>query len=177
MAKKQRTIQAWIVGIIALKILLLTIFLSSFLRNTEPSGLVVLEETIVREVTLNKEVVHSLNTLWNQTHTTNEFIVCLEGTYSTNTQNIHVSGLRGTIVYEATLHNITSRDCGSSGIVGSLHSHPSGNCALSEQDIETFSQVHSIYRTTLLMGIMCDYNTLSLYTIQEPTRKIKTRTI
>jgi len=119
---------------------------------------------------LQKETAESLNVLYKSHSTTgNEFLSCLTGKVQDGI--IIINGLEGTEVFSFNQTQIIFNECKRSRfntIIGAIHSHPNGQCALSKTDKETFGQTNN-----LVEGVICRENKFAFFTRDNMNNPLK----
>jgi len=100
------------------------------------------------------EIMDELENIYNDT-LEYEIPVCLAGEVTDN--GISIRAMIEAEIVSTSLHNVTYVSCplyiGSQRVIGTIHNHPSGECRLSNQDIETY--VNDMSRGQEVIGLYC----------------------
>ena len=166
-------------SVAAFGIIMVAVFLSSDIHLIGYLNDIVSEN--VTEVRMPDDLRALLNSRLQGSE--NEFLYCLEGTYSNGAVRItdwYVP--EGASFTEERISSFTCKNRHSpmglisslheDEVVGSIHSHPSGNCMPSSQDYYTFGRTGD-----RLMGIICGVDEMVFYPASDVTTGIQPKSL
>jgi proteasome lid subunit RPN8/RPN11 len=123
------------------------------------------EENENYTIYLNHEVVMELNKLYENK---NEVSSCLIGQLIQNAYIITKAVQNPAISQTPT--SITITQCREQNVLGNVHTHPSGACALSLKDAYSFAQTQNN-----ITGVICGPNQFAFFTPQQLNTPIPTK--
>ena len=106
------------------------------------------------QVIISREAYNQLDELYPSTLKL-EIPACLAGAIKED--GLKIERIVYTKIIQQTDRNVTYVECpvysGTDRIIGTIHNHPSGNCFLSSQDLETYAS--ELYKGQAVIGLKC----------------------
>lgn len=160
--EKPRRRWPWVIASIFMMLLMLSFVvpmdrLGSIVESKDISGNHVISLSDNSNILFNDFIYEDLRVKYIDS--TEEFKVCLMGKVSAGTYVVR--DYYYPKIYQSSFANVVSAGCNSSTII-SMHSHPSGMCIFSKQDIVTFKQLRE-YDENVLIGLMCGTTKFNFY--------------